>query len=527
MDLGSKKRKLDENGSSFNKPVLFDFNECNVGIEIETCCPDIAPNLKYFEKETDGSIRCEEDGQQAVEYILSFDERKYFKKRINIKNDMKTILNTCKKCGSNKRGQSTCGIHIHLSHPKLTKSDYPLFAKSFVRYWISTLYNRLKKKYSLRTNNSYCVENTCYYADKYEKYRQLNILPSEEGDLWHFEFRGMGDIHTLSVNLIDEFVEELAMEFTNAFQSKLNVDYIEELHETICVEEVPISDIIELLREANKAGKPIDLDSTYFEDDEETFLNQILFYAKYKVSDKDVIKEILDQAKKLDAYYFADDGNWYSPLYWIFSTDKKLGIELIPYFQKRGYKIGNEKKKFSEEFLKEWNALQSKLNVDYIKELHETIYRDNFEEVPISDIIELLREANKAGKPIDLDSTYFEDDEETFLNQILFYAKYKVSDKDVIKEILDQAKKLDAYYFADDGNWYSPLYWIFSTDKKLGIELIPYFQKRGYKIGNEKKKFSEEFLKEWNALEKKKNLNSGSNKRQKTQLYLTLSNLKF
>lgn len=369
--------------SSFNKAVLFDFNECNVGIEIETCCPDIAPDLKYFKKETDGSIRCEEDGQKAIEYILRFDERKYFQKRINIKNDIKTILNKCKKCGSNKRGQSSCGIHIHLSHPKLTKSDYPLFDKFFVRYWISTLYNRLKKKYSLRTNNSFCVENTCYYADKYQKYRQLNILPSEEGDLWHFEFRGMGDIHTLSVDLIDKFVEELAMEFINTSQSKLNVDYIEELHETIYAEydEVDISDIIELLKEANKAGKTINLDSTYYEGDDMTFLNMILFRAKYKFSDKDVIKQILYQAKKLDAYK-ADDGNWYSPLFWIFWTDKKLGIDLIPYFQKRGYKLGNDKKEFSEDFLKEWNALEKKKNLNSVSnkrrklKLYLTLPRD-------------------------------------------------------------------------------------------------------------------------------------------------------
>ncbi len=358
----AKKIKIDKNISSFNKPVPLDLNEFNVGIEIETCCPDIGPDLKYFDKTTDSSIMCEEEGQEPVEYILSFDERKYFQNRINIKNDIKTILNTCKKCASNKRGESTCGVHIHLSHPELSKSDYPLFAKFFVRYWISTLYNRLKEKYSLRTNNSYCVENTCYYADKDKKYRQLNILPSEEGDLWHFEFRGMGDIHTLRVDLIDEFVEELAMEFTNAYQLKLNVDYEEELYKTLVAEEEPpISDIIELLREANSAGNRIDLDSTYYEDDETSYLNKILYRAEYKVSDIDVIKEILDQAKKLDAYYYADDDKWYSPLSWIFWTDEKLGIALIPYFKKRGYKIiKDEEKEYNEEFLKKWNALEKK-----------------------------------------------------------------------------------------------------------------------------------------------------------------------
>ena len=140
--------------------------------------------------------------------------------------------------------------------------------------------------------------------------------------------------------------------------------------------------------------------------------------------------------------------------------------------------------------------------MDYEEELYKTLVAE--EEPPISDIIELLREANSAGNPIDLDSTYYEDDETSYLNKILWRADYKVSDIDVIKEILDQAKKLDAYYYADDDKWYSPLSWIFWTDEKLGIALIPYFKKRGYKIiKDEEKEYNEEFLKEWNALEKK------------------------
>lgn len=351
----AKKIKRDKNGSSFNKPVLLDLNEYNVGIEIETCCPDIALDLKYFEAARDSSIRCKEYTQQAVEYILHYKDRKYFQNRINIKKDIKTIFNTCKRCGSNERGQSTCGVHIHLSHPELSKSDYPFFAKFFVRYWISTLYNRLKEKYSLRTRNAYCVENTCYYEDKEEKYRQLNILPSKKGDLWHFEFRGMGDIYTLSVDLIDEFVEELAMEFTNAVQLMLNVNYTEKLYEMLINEDdPPISNIIELLRIANAAEKPIDLDSNFL-GGEISLLNQILWYAEYNGSDFDVIKEILEQAKKLDAYH-ADDGNWYSPFYWIYWHDKELATGLIPYFQKRGYKIiKDEEKQFSKIFVEFFN----------------------------------------------------------------------------------------------------------------------------------------------------------------------------
>lgn len=374
---GTIKRSRPEEFSANNhrthhkKTKVLDLNEFNVGIEIETCCDD-ALYLKYFDRDVDSSIRCKKKDQVAVEFILNLKGRKYFqqKNRENIKMEMQTIFDKCKMC-DNDRGQSTCGIHIHLSHPDLTKNDYPSFAKVFSQYWISSLYNHLKEKYSLRENNVYCKKNTRYDTDRHEKYRQLNFLPSDDEDeVWHFEFRGMGDIHTVSVELIDAFVEELAMGFTNSFQLKLDVDFKKELwkvlHHADYAYKNHISTIIELLREAKWSGKPIDLDQQFDLDksDDETILNNILYRTRYKAIDKGSVKEILKQAKnvgpyrgsRVDPYWVGGSSEpellWYGPLYWIEWHDKQLAIELIPYFKKRKYEI---KEKFSKEVRDAWS----------------------------------------------------------------------------------------------------------------------------------------------------------------------------
>lgn len=355
--------------SSHKKTKVLNVNQFDVGIEIETCCPD-PPDVTFFDEESDPSIRCNDGGDKAVEFILSWNYSRYFMLRESIKNDMQKIFNACSTCGTNKSGQSTCGIHVHLSHPDLKKKEYPSFGRFFSNYWIKSLYNKLKADFGLRTGNQYCVENECYYTDKNEKYRQLNISPSfdEDSEVWHFEFRGMGDIKTVNVNLIDKFIEALASGFTEAFQLLLqnvkfdNVDFEEELYKVILAEEGrSMSDVIEVIRDAKKAGKVIDLDGKYDDDDEETWLNMILYHLEYDVNDRDLVEEILEQSKNLQPYYNAADDNWCSPLYWIAYTDEKLAIRLIPYFRTtRGYKMGEDRKELEDdgykEFLDAWDS---------------------------------------------------------------------------------------------------------------------------------------------------------------------------
>ena len=349
--------------SSHKKTKVLNVNQFDVGIEIETCCPD-PPRLTYFEEEGDGSIRCNDGGDKAVEFILAWNCSRYFMLRESIKNDMQKIFDACSTCGTNKSGQSTCGIHVHLSHPDLKKKEYPSFGRFFSNYWINSLYNKLKTDFGLRTNNQYCVENKCYYRDKNDKYRQLNILPSldEDSEVWHFEFRGMGDIKTVNVELIDKFIEALASGFTEGLrllQGNVkfdNVDFEEELFHVILAEEgSSMSNVIEVIRDAKKAGKAIDLDGKYDDDDEETWLNMILYHLEYDMNDRDLVEEVLEQSNNLDPYY---DDNWYSPLFWIAWTNEKLAISLIPYFKARGYKLGKDKKEFDgyKEFLKAWNS---------------------------------------------------------------------------------------------------------------------------------------------------------------------------
>ena len=351
--------------SSHKKKKVLNVNQFDVGIEIETCCPD-PPDLRCFDEDSDGSIRCNDGNDKAVEFILSWNYSRYFMLRESIKNDMQKIFNACSTCGTNKSGQSTCGIHVHLSHPDLKKKEYPSFGRFFSNYWINSLYNKLKTDFGLRTNNEYCVENKCYYRDRNEKYRQLNILPSfdEDSEVWHFEFRGMGDIKTVDVNLIDKFIEALASGFTEGFrllQGNVkfdNVNFEEELFNALITDDIHLSDVIEVLRDAKKAGKAIDLDGKYFDGDEDevTWLNKILWYKDYDMNDRDLVKEVLEQSNNLDPYY-ASDGNWYSPLSWIGYHDEELAISLIPYFKKRGYIMGKDREDIEDGVLEVWDMI--------------------------------------------------------------------------------------------------------------------------------------------------------------------------
>jgi hypothetical protein len=271
-------------------------------------------------------------------------------------------------CASNDDKQSTCSVHIHLSHPFVTKELYPGFDKYFSRYWMASLYEKLKNKYNLRENNKYCRKNVCYFLDKFEKYRQLNVRPSIIGDdtVWHFEFRGMDDIYTLKdISIIDNFIKDLATGFMNAVHLHLRLDFTKELwhvlysdqDQNISVlysdQDQNISTIIDILRDAKKAGKPIDLDNN-FDDEDQTILNTILYRCDMTVKDVDTVKEVLEQAHNLDPYHNDDENLWDSPLVFLDYHDTKLAIALIPYFRQRGYQIGKDKKEYSEEFLNAW-----------------------------------------------------------------------------------------------------------------------------------------------------------------------------
>ena len=373
---GGIKRPLQEDNAGkgyVKKKKVLGLMDFNVGIEIETCCGNV-PSLEYFKQTGDASIRCADDEQEAVEFVLHFKDRKYFQNRAAIVKEMQTIFDACSMCAESNHhanfNHSSCGVHVHLSHPLVAKKDYPAFAKVFSQYWVSSLYNALKDPYRLRQDNSFCVENICYYGDKHEKYRQLNVLPSEDSDVWHFEFRGMGDIHGANVALVDDFIESLALGFTDAFRSRQNVvDYKEELYDLLIgnrpleqkiseylILDTPIAWVMALLNDARESGSPIRLDERFYDGADWDILNEILHHASYNENDVNDVKTILGHAKNLDPVWNDDYEAWFSPLYWIDQQDKRLAVALLPYFKERGYRIG-DKEEFSREVLDAWRTL--------------------------------------------------------------------------------------------------------------------------------------------------------------------------
>ena len=289
--------------------------------------------------------------------------------------EMDNIVKACRMCAPSKKNpkHTTCGVHIHLSHPLATKREYAQFDRYFSRYWMSTLYDALRQTYNLRLYNTYCRKNICYIHDRRYKYRQLNLSPQseEDDDLWHFEFRGMGDIHRVDVATVDKFVHALANGYKMAFDmynhkpAPVNYDWKEELWQLLYENEndegPPIEEVSELLTEARAAGSPIDLDEY---DDTFTYLNSILYYSSYgDISDVPHLKEILSQAKNWDAYFDKDDNTWNSPLIWItWKDDESKGYEmslaLLPFLKEKGYTIDEKERGIlPKQVVTAWNAL--------------------------------------------------------------------------------------------------------------------------------------------------------------------------
>lgn len=228
----------------------------NVGIEIETGdLYDEAVSNNVFKKVMDSSVTgySENDYNElgpGTEYVLKKKYMKYFipKNHEKIKKKMNNILinshpsvnlkedeemrekmmadNDVDLFGSDlgftsgvvKEDEDTGGLHIHLSHDMITKDKLPNFARVFHDLWVQRFFKNLQTKYELRTDNRFCRINTDYEADKYEKYCQLNIKNSfNEGEtLWHFEFRGMGDIigdMQKGAGYVDNYIRDLAQLF--------------------------------------------------------------------------------------------------------------------------------------------------------------------------------------------------------------------------------------------------------------------------------------------------------------------------
>ena len=480
--------------------------------------------LMHFRRTEDGSIRCEGSDQSSAEYVLKYGDRQYFQKRDSIKGDIRLIMSSCVPCADNDKGESTCGLHIHLSHPDITKEKYPKFDRYFSRYWITVLHKQLTKNhdFKLRKRNQFCSENECYYMDRNQKYRQLNFLPSQDSDLWHFEFRGLGDGVKEGVKEIDRYIEALARGYRQAFldfvvnkpisvEKNYWMDTIDHVIYTESEEEKDemLSNVADILDEAADAGTPVDLADPNDDWDDRTMLNQILQHCeKFAVP---FLKRILNHVKDWQAHiqYSESDKDWYTPLSWITWHDNSksypISIPLVPYLVERGYPLpAVERTVVPDDVLKAWDAIAPPQTKKYwFKGLFELLEKSK----PLNDIIEMLDSAAKQGHPISMEERLPGKEFSIFV-YIIAYAKYNTEKnveqlKNIIRRVenwgrhgsvenlFGSSHSLDESYedYSDDEydepEKVSPLYWIkYKVLKdeysKIYEGLLPLLRQTGY-----------------------------------------------
>ena len=147
--------------------------------------------------------------------------QKWFREKKNILEDVKTIQEGCKECGKHL-GKGSCGLHVHVSHPDITKEAYPDFGVWLMDHWAMEQQEKMMKKWNLRGDNSFCRRNEgCYLNEKNTKYLQMNILNSDTGSLWRVEFRGHDGFAPSAKNAprrLEKYVDAMAILFVNMFK---------------------------------------------------------------------------------------------------------------------------------------------------------------------------------------------------------------------------------------------------------------------------------------------------------------------
>ena len=136
--------------------------------------------------------------------------------------EVRTIWENSARCEQNPcTGLPSAGLHVHMSHPLLTKADYPKFGKFMMRYWRSKQ-KLMIRKWRLRKENEYCLPNEEEDDENFnKKYLMMNIKNSfnQNEQLWHVEFRGF---HALdpqapgAVFELDEYMTDLGNLYAGA-----------------------------------------------------------------------------------------------------------------------------------------------------------------------------------------------------------------------------------------------------------------------------------------------------------------------
>lgn len=194
------------------------------GVEIETCvnyynlqeADDSIENLddinsgllkdSLYKATPDGSIRCDPNSW-GVEFVakpnflydvidapegMVYDylNKKGDISKITIGSDTKYFLTKL----PTRCILRSCGTHVHMSIPKMTKIEYPQFNVVMRYFWLQfyqPIFIALYDKGMERWKNDYSLFSVPKPRGKYEMF---NEYPSRESSYWHFEIRALGDV---------------------------------------------------------------------------------------------------------------------------------------------------------------------------------------------------------------------------------------------------------------------------------------------------------------------------------------------
>ena len=240
-------------------PVLF------WGVEVETCMPTApklvhqdggvsdAPDFAGFNKDEDGSIRCD-TGYVAVEYVLAEPVEYVQNEMLDVLATLKHILERGKACA-----RMSCGTHIHVSLRDVTVQSDPFLLLVLQKKWIAR-FEEFQTKFKLRdtfyTRRNEKVWGRGDLEEPNNKYYNLNLRPTfykkeskgRYNDIappyrYHVEFRGMGDfLQTFASSESQTFAEKEFREYLHTMAEFLR-DCVKDTEEVKRIVDAPLSNL--------------------------------------------------------------------------------------------------------------------------------------------------------------------------------------------------------------------------------------------------------------------------------------------
>lgn len=210
-------------------------DQFNIGIELEVAYDvekRITTEFECFEEDDDLSISTNVSSAHAGEFVLRNEYMKYFQHKKVIDEEIKKLLTICYP------NNSSCGTHVHMSHPGIKLDEFPGFLEYFTNYWVEVSQEKMRKKYpQVRDSTKYAEDNTGYSEDKTTRYKQMNIMPSFPGyDYYdgtvHVEFRGYEGLpnpDAKEYKAVKEFAAKDVTGFGAVVEMEMLTYYIEDL----------------------------------------------------------------------------------------------------------------------------------------------------------------------------------------------------------------------------------------------------------------------------------------------------------